>query len=112
MEALGIGPEYFYSDLDLFGHIFENLVFRDLLVYAKAHDAKVFHYSDDFGLEIDAIYQLSDGRYALIEIKSGENAIPQAEKNLLKFKELVKLITRKFQKTKITLVLSIVNLTF
>ena len=100
MAALGIGPEYFYSDLDLFGHIFENLVFCDLLVYAEAHDAKVFHYSDDFGLEIDAVYQLSDGRYALIEIKSGENAIPQAEKNLLKFKELVKTHNEKVSKDK------------
>lgn len=66
----------------------------------KAHDAKVFHYSDDFGLEIDAVYQLSDGRYALIEIKSGENEIPQAEKNLLKFKELVKTHNEKVSKDK------------
>ena len=47
------------------------------------------HYCDDIGLESDAVYQLADGRYALIEIKTGENSIPSAEKNLLKFGELI-----------------------
>lgn len=90
MAALGINPDYFYNDLDLFGHAFENMVFRDLLVYAQAHDAKVMHYSDQLGLEVDAIYQLSDGRYALIEIKTSENAVVMAEKNLLKFKAVIR----------------------
>lgn len=95
LATLGIGPDYFYNDLDLFGHVFENMVLRDLLVYAEAHDARVMHYSDAFGLETDAIYQLQDGRYALIEIKTGENAIPSAEKNLMKFKELIKVHNNK-----------------
>ena len=90
LAALGIGPDYFYPDLDLFGHAFENLVLRDLLAYAEAHDAKVMHYRDDFGLEADAVYQLSDGQYALIEIKTGDNAVANAEKNLLKFKDIIK----------------------
>ena len=33
---------------------------------------------------------MEDGRYALIEIKTGMNKIPEAEKNLLKFKSLIK----------------------
>ena len=90
IAALGLSPEYFYNDLDTFGHVFENMVLRDLLVFAEAHDAKVMHYSDSQGLEADAIYQLSDGRYALIEIKTGMNAVPVAEKGLLKFKNLIK----------------------
>lgn len=90
LAALGVGPEYFNNDLDLFGHVFENMVLRDLLVYAEVHNGKVMHYRDDTGLEADAIYQLSDGRYALIEIKTGENKIPQAEESLLKFKDLIK----------------------
>ncbi|MBQ7991417.1 MAG: ATP-binding protein [Solobacterium sp.] len=87
--ALGISPEYFFRDLDVFGHLFENLVLRDLLAYAEAHNAHVMHYRDDTGLEADAVYQTEDGRYALIEIKTGSNAIPAAEKNLLRFKELI-----------------------
>lgn len=90
LAALGVGPEYFNNDLDLFGHVFENMVLRDLLVYAQAHNGKIMHYRDDTGLEVDAIYQLPDGKYALIEIKTGENKIPQAEESLLKFKDLIK----------------------
>ena len=90
LAALGIKPDYFYKDLDLFGHVFENMVLRDLLAYAEIQNAKVMHYSDDMGLEADAVYQLADGRYALIEIKTGENAVPTAEKNLLKFVDVIK----------------------
>lgn len=90
IAALGIGPDYFINDLDLFGHVFENLVLRDLLVYAQAHEARILHYADDTGLEADAVYQMADGRYALIEIKLGANKIPEAEKSLLKFKSVIK----------------------
>ena len=31
---------------------------------------RVMHYTDDMGVEADAVYQLEDGRYALIEIKN------------------------------------------
>lgn len=90
LAALGISPEYFYNDLDLFGHAFENLVLRDLLVFAEAHGARVMHYSDNIGLEADAVFQMPDGRYALIEIKTGMNSIPSAEKGLLKFKDVIR----------------------
>ncbi len=100
LAALGISPDYFNNDLDLFGHVFENMVLRDLLAYAEAHDAKVLHYTDDAGVEADAVYQLADGRYALIEIKTGMNAIPQAEENLLKFQELIRKYNEKALKDK------------
>ncbi len=90
VSALGLSPEYFAKDLDTFGHVFENMVLRDLCVYAQAHDARVMHYSDNMGLEADAVFQLNDGRYALIEIKLGANAIPIAEKELLKFSNIIK----------------------
>ena len=90
IAALGLGPDYFNNDLDLFGHVFENMVLRDLLVYASTHNARVLHYADDTGLEADAVYQMEDGRYALIEIKTGVNKIPEAEKSLLKFQDVIK----------------------
>lgn len=90
LASLGISPDYFNNDLDLFGHVFENLVLRDLMVFASGHKARVMHYSDDYGLEADAVYQLEDGRYALVEIKTGANAISAAESNLLKFSGLIK----------------------
>lgn len=89
VAALGLSPEYFYSDFDMFGHLFENAVIRDLLAYASKHDAKVRHYRDDFGLEVDVVYELSSGDYALIEIKTGTSKLEDAEKNLLKFKNLI-----------------------
>ena len=90
VAALGLSPEYFYNDFDLFGHVFENLVLRDLIAYADAHGARVMHYTDDNGTEADAVYQIPDGRYALIEIKTGENAVSEAEKNLIRFRDLIK----------------------
>lgn len=90
LAALGINPEYFRNDLDLFGHVFENVVLRDLLVYAENHNARVLHYTDDMGLEADAVYQMEDGKYALIEIKTGANKIPEAEKSLLRFKDAIR----------------------
>lgn len=89
IAALGLQPNYFYSDFDLFGHVFENLVFRDLLSFSYAHNANIFHYRDDFGLEVDSIFQLSDGKYALVEIKTGTSKIIEAENNLLKMKKLI-----------------------
>ncbi len=89
MAALGLKPEYFERDLDLFGHVFENLVLRDLIVYSSIHDARIVHYTDDMGLEADAVYQAADGRYALIEIKLGANRIADAEASLLRFKKVI-----------------------
>ena len=88
--ALGLNPDYFNNDLDTFGHVFENLVLRDLLVYAGAHHARILHYADDTGLEADAVYQTEDGRYALIEIKTGANKIPEAENSLLRFSGVIR----------------------
>ena len=90
LAALGLAPDYFNNDLDLFGHVFENMVLRDLQVSADAHNARLLHYTDDTGLEADAVYQLEDGRYALIEIKVGANRIAEGEKSLLKFTQLIK----------------------
>lgn len=95
LAALGLSPDYFLKDLDMFGHVFENMVLRDLLVYAGAANARVLHYSDDSGLEADAVFQLSDGRYALIEIKTGVNAVSDAEKSLLKFTDLIRIRNEK-----------------
>lgn len=90
IAALGISSDYFNNDLDMFGHVFENLILRDLLVCAQAHDATIMHYRDDTGLEADAVYQNADGRYALIEIKTGINALGAAEKSLLRFRDVIR----------------------
>lgn len=88
--ALGISSDYFDTDLDLFGHVFENMVLRDLLAFAQVHNATLKHYRDDTGLEADAVYQMADGRYALIEVKLNVKQVEQAEKNLLKFVDVIR----------------------
>jgi predicted AAA+ superfamily ATPase len=71
VAAMGISPKDLISDLKTFGFLFEAMAIRDLRVYADALDAKVYHYRDKDELECDAVMELRNGRYALIEIKLG-----------------------------------------
>ena len=89
--ALDISPEYFLEDFNLFGHVFESLVYRDLLVYSQALGGTVSHYHDANNLEVDFVLHLEDGRYALIEVKLGGKIIDEGIKNLNKVKDLIKL---------------------
>lgn len=90
IAALDLSPSYFYNDLDLFGHIFESLVYRDLSVYSAGLRGIFSHYHDKYDLEVDGVLHLQDGRYALIEIKLGSSGIKAGEKNLLKIRNLIK----------------------
>ena len=69
--ALGIGQNDLINDLQTFGLLFENLVVRDLRVYADALNGKIYHYRDANGLECDAVLHRRDGSYGLIEVKLG-----------------------------------------
>ena len=86
--ALGIGPQDLENDLNTFGLLFENLVVRDLRIYADAIDGKVYHYRDNLDLECDAVVHLRNGKYGLIEVKlGGEKLISEGIKSLNKFEE-------------------------
>ena len=69
--ALGIGPKDLINDLDTFGLFFEDLVVRDLRVYAEALDGGLYHYRDSSGLECDTVLHRRNGSYALLEVKLG-----------------------------------------
>lgn len=73
--ALGLGPNDLVSDLNTFGLVFETLCVRDLRVYVEAINGTIYHYRDKNGLECDAVAHLRDGRYGLIEIKLGGEAL-------------------------------------
>lgn len=83
---LGMDPMALVHDWQTFGTIFENLCIRDLLVYAQALPnigfEPVRYYRDDSGLEVDAIIELADGRWAAFEIKVSEEGVPAAVSNL------------------------------
>ena len=66
--ALRARPGRLLRDLDFLGLLFESMVVRDLRVYAQATDADVFHYREKGGLEVDAIIQANDGRWAAFEV--------------------------------------------
>lgn len=85
LAALGAGPERLLADLEWFGLLFASQVIRDLRVLSQPLDGEVFHYRDHYGLEVDAIVQLRDGRWGAFEIKLGEAQVEQAASNLLRF---------------------------
>ena len=69
--ALQISPNDLLYDLKTFGLFFEDLVIRDLRIYAETLGGYLRHYRDSNGLECDAVLHLRNGEYALIEIKLG-----------------------------------------
>lgn len=69
--VLGLGPRDLVNDLESFGLFFEDLVVRDLRVFAEALDGRLYHYRDGNGLECDIALHRRDGSYALLEIKLG-----------------------------------------
>ena len=85
VAALRTDPDSVLRDLNLFGFLFESLVVRDLRIYAQHGDADVLQYRDNTGLEVDAIVQRPDGRWAAFEVKLGTGMIDQAAANLLRF---------------------------
>jgi predicted AAA+ superfamily ATPase len=86
VAALRATPERILEDMKLFGLLFESLVIRDLRVYAQAVDARVLQYRDSGNLEVDAIVEVADGRWAAFEIKLGQGQIDQAATNLQRFR--------------------------
>jgi predicted AAA+ superfamily ATPase len=92
-SLLGAGPQRLLQNAQLFGQLFEELCLRDLRIYASAMDQAlpnpVMYYRDSDGLEVDAIIEVRDGRWAAIEIKLGENKVPEAIASLTRLKNKV-----------------------
>ena len=89
VAALGAGPEHLLHDFSWFGLLFESMVIRDLRVHAQAMGARIYHYRDHTGLEVDAIVDAGPGRWAAFEIKLGLSRIDDAARSLLKFADRV-----------------------
>lgn len=84
--ALGIYPDDLLNDMHSFGYFFEDFALRDLTVYAESFGAKIKHYRDSSGQEVDAIVELPNSNYAAIEIKiASEKNICEACKSLNRF---------------------------
>jgi predicted AAA+ superfamily ATPase len=85
VAAMRGSPAQLLQDLSLLGLLFESMVIRDLRVYAQAADAEVLHYRDSDGLEVDAIVEARDGRWAAFEVKLGFSQVEEAAAGLHKF---------------------------
>jgi uncharacterized protein len=85
VAALAATPEHLQRDLNFFGLLFESLVVRDLRVYSQAFDGRVKQYRDNKGVEIDAIVETDDGRWAAFEIKLGVGRIDEGADALRRF---------------------------
>lgn len=88
--ALGISPAYFSRDYKTLGFLFESLCIRDLKVYSSANNGTISYYHDRLNLEADAVLHLEDGRYALIEIKLGQNEVDEGANHLCEIERLIK----------------------
>lgn len=89
VAALRATPERLLEDPELLGLLFESLVVRDLRVYGQSVEAQVLHYRDNTGLEVDAVVEAVDGRWAAFEVKMGSARVDEAAAALLKFADRV-----------------------
>ncbi|WP_166352952.1 ATP-binding protein [Phytoactinopolyspora limicola] len=73
-SLLGSNAERLLKNPFILGSLFESLVTRDLLVYAQALDASVYHYRERNGdLEADMIIENRDGTWIGVEVKLGHD---------------------------------------
>ena len=89
VAAVRATPDRLLRDPEFLGLLFESMVVRDLRAYAQAADAEVFHYREKGGLEVDAIVQANDGRWAAFEIKLGESRVDAGAASLLRLADRV-----------------------
>jgi len=86
VSALKARPNDLARDPRTLGGLFENLCLRDLLVYSETIGAKLSHYHDANGLEVDAIIELGK-QWAGIEIKMGAHRVEEGTSSLKRLKE-------------------------
>jgi predicted AAA+ superfamily ATPase len=81
--SLQLSSKLLIEDLEALGLFFESLCIRDLRIYAEPYRGTVSYYRDETNLEVDAIVELFDGRWAGFEIKlGGEAFINEGAENL------------------------------
>ncbi|MCL2366575.1 MAG: DUF4143 domain-containing protein [Oscillospiraceae bacterium] len=90
IAALGISPGELALDPETFGLFFENLVNRDLSVYAGKIGGTVRHYRDRSELECDHVIHFENGKYGLVETKLGSKQTDYGIERLREMRDLIK----------------------
>lgn len=89
VAALGQGPSQLLRDLNATGFLFENLVVRDVRIYAQELGGEVHHWRDQNQNEVDIVVTLPDGRWGAFEVKINPDDADKAAASLLVFAEKV-----------------------
>jgi len=95
VAALGIGPKFFNTDFKTLGFLFESLCIRDLKIYLSGCGGHVSYYHDRYGLEADVVLHMEDGRYAICEVKLGQDDIDEGAKHLVEIERLIQEYNKK-----------------
>jgi predicted AAA+ superfamily ATPase len=90
IAALDISPKQLALDPETFGLFFENLVQRDLSVYAGKIGGYVRHYRDRLGLECDHVIHFNNGKYGLVQTKLGSSQTEHGVEKLRAIRDLIK----------------------
>jgi predicted AAA+ superfamily ATPase len=93
--ALQCSPRELALDPISFGLLFENLVDRDLRIYADSMGGFLRHYRDRYGLECDQVIHFSNGEYALIQTKLGTKKIKEAAEKLIELRDKIRANNKK-----------------
>lgn len=90
IAAMDVSPKQLALDPNTFGFFFENLVNRDLSVYANRLGGYVRHYRDRSGLECDHVIHFHNGKYGLIQTKLGSGKTEQGVERLRELRNLIR----------------------
>lgn len=101
--ALQIDPDYLSKDYQLLGFLFESLCIRDLRIYSSKYGGDVSYYHDRYGLEADAVIHLENGKFALVEIKLGQNSVDEGAEHLNEIERLINEYNAKEKQNKLRL---------
>ena len=88
--ALQCSPKELALDPISFGLLFENLVDRDLKIYANSQGGFLRHYRDRYGLECDQVIHFNSGEYGLIQTKLGTKKIKEASDRLIELRRKIR----------------------
>ncbi|MGJ9412944.1 ATP-binding protein [Aeromicrobium sp. CF4.19] len=89
IAALGQGPNQLQQDFNATGFFFENLVVRDVRIYAQSLGGEVHHWRDQNQNEVDVVVTLPDGRWGAFEVQMNPADSDRAAATLLSFAKKV-----------------------
>ena len=93
VSLLGYDAQRLLWDRQLLGTLFESLCIRDVSAYlcasTKLRQPGLFYYRDAYGLEVDAVIELAQGRWAGLEIKLDVAKADEAAASLLRLRDKV-----------------------